>query len=54
MLHDSIDSYVREQLAKFLYCQEPMSKWDSYVEEVKKLGVEEMLSIYEGAYNRVK
>ncbi|NSW90022.1 MAG: extracellular solute-binding protein [Firmicutes bacterium] len=52
-LGTTIATYVNEQLSKFLLGQRPLSEWDAYVQEVKKLGVDKLIKMYEEAYNRV-
>ena len=50
----TIKNYVKEMISKFLIGDEPLSNWDNYVKTVKEMGVEELLAVYEAAYNRVK
>lgn len=52
--NDSIKTYTEEMLSKFILGQEPISKWDGFVAELKNLGIDALLDIYERAYNRVK
>lgn len=52
-LGTTIKTYVDEQFSKFLLGQRPMSEWDAYVQEVKKLGVDELIKMYENTYKRV-
>ena len=49
----SIDTFVQSMISKFLLGQEPLSNWDSYVNTVKEMGVEELLGAYSSAYERV-
>ena len=48
----AINSYTKEMLSKFLLRQEPMSGWDSFVQDLYDMGLEEYLQMLEGAYNR--
>lgn len=48
-----IDTYVEEMLSKFLLGQEPLSNWDDFQADLKEMGVENLVEIYETAYNRV-
>ncbi|MBQ2742115.1 MAG: extracellular solute-binding protein [Oscillospiraceae bacterium] len=50
----SIKTFMEENIQKFIIGQKPLSEWDSFKEEMKELPLEELLSIYETAYNRVK
>lgn len=45
-LSTDIDTYVKEMRAQFITGQKPFSKWDDYVREFEKLGLEEYMSIY--------
>jgi len=49
-----IDRYVQDMITKFLLGQKPLYEWGSFVESVNEMGVGELLSVYETAYNRVK
>ena len=49
---DAISKYVNEAVCKFIFGQRPLSEWDSYVEGAKKLGVEDVLKIYNDAQAR--
>lgn len=46
--------YSQEMISKFLLGKEPLSKWDEFVSTIDKIGVDELLAVYETAYNRVK
>ena len=46
--------YSQEMISKFLLGKEPLSKWDEFVSTIDKMGVDELLAVYEAAYNRVK
>ncbi|MBR2180496.1 MAG: extracellular solute-binding protein, partial [Oscillospiraceae bacterium] len=50
----SISTYVQENIQKFIIGQKPLSEWDNFRSELLNLPVEELLSIYEAAYQRVK
>ena len=50
----NLDAYVNEQLADFFQGNRPMSEWDAFLEEIKGLGLDKMLEVYEGAYARTK
>jgi putative aldouronate transport system substrate-binding protein len=51
-LENDLKSYVTTMEAKFIQGKEPLSNWDSYVESVKKIGVDKYLKIYDAAYQR--
>ncbi len=48
-----IGNYAKEWIAKFISGQEPMEKWDQFVEGSKAFNVDEYIQIYETAYARV-
>ena len=47
-----IQSYVSENLLKFITGQESMDKWDSFIEQVKKSGIEDVIKITQDALDR--
>ena len=53
-LYSAIASYSSEMITKFILGQEPLSKFDEFKTELNKMGVDEMLKVYESAYSRVK
>lgn len=48
----NLDAFVNEQLAKFFQGERPMSEWDNFVQEIKNMGLDQMLQVYEKAYAR--
>jgi len=48
-----ISTYANEMIAKFILKQEPMSKFDEFVDNIKNMGIDELLGIYDTAYNRM-
>ena len=53
-LSTSIETDVAENLQKFITGQRSMSEWDTFQKELSELPVEDVLSVYEEAYNRIK
>lgn len=49
----AITKHREENITKFILGDKRMEDWDQYVSEVKKLGVDQLLSVYKDAYNRV-
>lgn len=49
-----ITSYVDQMRAKFITGVEPLTdaSWDAYVNEIKKMGIEDLLKIKQAAYDR--
>lgn len=54
MYQTGLTSYTEEMFMKFILGQEPLSNFDSFRENLKNMGVDEVLAAYESAYNRVK
>ena len=51
----AISNYTKEMITKFILKQEPLSKFDSFVETVKNdFYLEELLAAHESAYDRIK
>lgn len=49
-----IHTYIKEMEAKFVTGSVPFSEWDSYVNKVKAMGVDQYLKVYKAAYERYK
>ena len=50
--YSDIQSYVNEMILKFIVGNEPMSSWDSFVAEVKAMGIEDCIAIKQAALDR--
>ncbi len=50
----AIKSYKEEQLSKFIIGERPLGEWDQYVQQIKKLGLDKMLGLYDAAYKRLQ
>ena len=53
-LNTSIETFVQENIQKFILGQKPMSEWDAFSAELSVLPINELLAIYEEAYNKIK
>ncbi len=53
-LNTTLTTFTNENLDKFLIGKRPLSEWDQYVKELSELPIDELLAVYEEAYNRVK
>jgi len=53
-LQSDIHTYVEEMRVKFVIGEEPLSNWDNYVNTIQKMGLDELMKIYEKAYERWK
>lgn len=49
-----IESYINETEAKLITGEIPFSEWESYVEKVQSLGVDQYIEVYQAAYERYK
>jgi putative aldouronate transport system substrate-binding protein len=47
-----LDRYVEEMEAKFIIGEIPIGQWDSYLDNLKKMGADEMSKIRQAAYDR--
>ncbi len=50
-LMSAIQTYVTEEGRKFLVCERPFSEYDSFVDGIYKMGIEEVLEIYQKYYD---
>ena len=50
----TIDTYVKQMEARFVTGQEPLSNWNKYVDQLKKMGVDRYVELYQAAYDRSK
>lgn len=50
-LLSDLDTYVKQMEAKFVTGQQPLSNWDKYVAQVKKMGGDRLVELYQGAYD---
>ncbi|MFC4810995.1 ABC transporter substrate-binding protein [Paenibacillus sp. GCM10023250] len=51
-LLSDLDTYVQQMEAKFVTGQEPLSNWDKYIAQIKKMGGDRIAELYQGAYDR--
>lgn len=51
-LGSDIEKYIEEMTDKFIVGDEPLSKWDAYVKEIEKIGLEEYMKIKQDALDR--
>lgn len=50
----AIDKYIKENTSKFVIGRKPLSEWDAYVQGLVELGMEDVIQVYEQAYDRIK
>jgi len=51
-LLSDLNTYVEQMEAKFVTGQEPLSNWDGYVAQLKKMGSDRIVELYQAAYDR--
>lgn len=51
-LKSDLDTYVKQMEAKFVTGQEPLANWDKYTSQLKKMGSDRIVEIYQAAYDR--
>ena len=51
-LQTAISTFVNESAVQFITGQRNFNTWDAYVAEVNRMGLQELLTIQQGAYNR--
>ncbi|WP_214626208.1 extracellular solute-binding protein [Paenibacillus agaridevorans] len=51
LLNPQISKHYEESMARFIMGNRPLSEWSSYTEEMNKLGVPEMLEIYQQTWD---
>ena len=49
-----LQTFIEQMEAKIVVGQDPVSKWEDYVQTMNKMGVEELVGIYQAAYDRWK
>lgn len=53
-LEQDINTFVAQKIPEFVSGKASFTEWDSFVDQVKKLGVDEYLKLYQAAYDRYK
>jgi len=48
-----IETYVNTMKAKFITGVEPLENWDKFVSTVESMGIKDVLSVYQAAYDRL-
>lgn len=52
--NENVSTYLDEMHQKFVLGKEPIENYDKFVEQIKKIGLEELVKIYQAAYDRAK
>lgn len=53
-IQTDLNGYINQMIPQFITGKVSFSEWDSYVDKIKKMGVDEYLKIYTAAYERYK
>lgn len=48
---ENMGTYIAEMQYKFITGQEPLTNYDSYLEQLQKMGIEELIKLYQDAYD---
>ncbi len=51
-LATDITTYAAEMVPKFIIGDEPLSEWDNYIANIENMSLQELVDIYQAAYNR--
>lgn len=51
LIENDVTTYVGQMIAKFIVGEEPLSKWDDYVANIKKMKIDESIKIRQEAYD---
>ncbi|GAB6931520.1 extracellular solute-binding protein [Paenibacillus sp. JCM 10914] len=54
MVGATVKKFHEEQISKFILGQKKMDEWDAYVNEINKLGVQQVLDVHKNAYERTQ
>ncbi|RTE10742.1 extracellular solute-binding protein [Paenibacillus whitsoniae] len=50
----AVNDAFQENISKFIVGQRSLAEWDQYVEELKKLGLQKTLDVYQAAFDRAE
>ena len=50
--YTEIETYMNEMIDKFIMGVEPLDNFDAYVEQVERMGLADVLAVYQAAYDR--
>ena len=49
---DEMGTYIQEMEWKFITGQEPLTNFDQYIDQLEKMGIENLIAAYQAAYDR--
>ena len=48
---DDINTYISEMTQKFITGEEPLTNFDNYIDQLQKMGIEDLIAAYQTAYD---
>jgi len=51
-IYSDINTYLQEQIAQFITGAKSMDEWDTFVEKLKDMGIEDCIQLKQDAYDR--
>ena len=48
---DEINAYISEMTQKFITGEEPLTNFDNYMDQLQKMGIEDLIAAYQAAYD---
>jgi len=51
---EQVQKYYETSITKFILGETPLTQWDAFISELNKLGLQEVLDVYQTAFDRVK
>ena len=49
---DEIGEYIEDMTRKFITGEEPLTNFDNYMDQLQKMGIEDLIAAYQAAYDR--
>ncbi|MGO4274839.1 hypothetical protein AB4Z22_34255, partial [Paenibacillus sp. TAF58] len=54
LLEEQINKYYESSVAKFILGETPMTEWDAFLAELKKMGSQKLIDAYQIGLDRLK
>ena len=49
---DEINTYINDMTKKFITGEEPLTNFDNYMDQLQKMGIEDLIAAYQAAYDQ--
>ena len=49
---DEINAYINDMTKKFITGEEPLTNFDNYMDQLQKMGIEDLIAAYQAAYDQ--